>query len=264
MRSVLLMFVIFTILVLGCKLSEEDQKAPGEGAVKGPGAQPDEGKDKGKVVARVNRNPIHEKELGQRSVEYAIGDEILYDEALRQGLDKQYEYKVENYRMNLLIGLMKRDIYINKLKGYDVTQEEIMDYYNRNEFKYRKLKLVLISALDEKVAEEIHKRAINGEDLDKIAEEYKKKDISLTVKDLGFTDDYNDNFKTLQVNAVSDIKKIADANLIFKIIEVETEPSDKDRQLIKFAILNDLKAQALKDSIEQLKQKNNVEVEIVE
>ncbi|MGH7902268.1 MAG: peptidyl-prolyl cis-trans isomerase, partial [Thermodesulfobacteriota bacterium] len=219
MRSLLLMFVLFSILALGCKLSEEDQKAPSEGAVKAPEAQPDKGKEKGRIVARVNGKPIYEGELGMRSVNLAVDDEILYDEALRQGLDKQYEYKVENYRKNLLIGIMKRDIYMNKLKDNKVSEEEIMEYYNGNQNEYKRIQLKFIAVQDDKVAEEIHKRAINGEDFDKIAEEYKKSDVSVTVKTSElFTKKYNSYFEELQVNSVSDVRKEGNENRIYKII----------------------------------------------
>jgi len=63
-----------------------------------------------KIVATVNGRPIYKENLRGRNVEYAVFEEILYEDALIKGLDKQYEKQIEKYKKALITHGILREI----------------------------------------------------------------------------------------------------------------------------------------------------------
>jgi hypothetical protein len=220
----------------------------------------------GKIVARVNGRPIYEGDLRGASLQEAIDEEILYQEGLKRGLDKQFEKAVEDYKKRLIVSALKKDIMGNLPKESEaaVTDKEVEDYYKENQSKYRILRLKEIVVEDKGLAEEIHKRALAGEDLEKIASDYSKSGKSVVVRDSRWNRRYNDLFSGKAVGAISDVIQEGNKFKILKLVETKDIPLNKVKQFIKYNILAKRRADAMHEFAEKIKKENNIKVEILE
>ncbi len=215
-----------------------------------------------KIVARVNGRPIYEEDLMGRPVKEAIVDEILYDEGLKQGLDKKLEERVERYKRNLIINELKTEIMKSLLKKVD--PKEIEGYYKENESRYKYTHVMEVSVEDKNLAEEIHKKALEGKDLEKIASDYANSGKKATVRDLGFSKKYNDIFAGKSIGSVSEVIQQGDRFKIIKLVEVREIPLSRLDQAIRSNILAKKRYEAIDEFAEKLKDKNKIKVEIIE
>lgn len=258
MKNLIVLVALMTLITFGCKLSDKEES--GKGTV----SESEKNETvKNEVVARVDGNPIYKGDLHGRPLESAITDQILYEEGLRQGLDKKYAKKVEDYKKNMIIGIVKSQILLKNAKNYKITQADIDEYVDQNRNKYRNLKLKKITAPDKNVAEEIQKRALEGQDFDKIASDYSNSNVEVTVTEIGPTNEYNDMFDEIAVGKLSGIRQYADRFQIFRIIEVSDKLSASQRRKITFELANRRKGETLTNAVEEIKKKDNIKVEIV-
>ena len=107
MRAIIYFLSIIFILTSGCSQSKKDEgkNTSVESSKQRSGA--DE-----KIVARVGSTPIYQTQLRDRNLDDVIADEILYQDSIRKGLDKDVsiEDRVKKYKRNLIVStLLKRD-----------------------------------------------------------------------------------------------------------------------------------------------------------
>src|SRR3990170_3116959 len=215
-----------------------------------------------KIVACVHGRPIYEEDLRGKPVEEFIVDEILYEEGLKRGLDKKFEERIEQYKKNLVINALKTEII--KAKPQKVASKEIEDYYEENESKYKYTRVMEISVEDKNLAEEIHKKALGGQDPEKIASDYSKPGKEVSVKDSGYSQIYNDIFSGKDIGTVSEVIQEGDKFKILKLVEVREIPLDKLNLPIKHQVIAKKRYEAVKEFVEELKKDNNIQVEIIE
>jgi hypothetical protein len=270
MKNLLILMSLLTLFTLGCKSSKEkvQEGTPQKQATSGSATKSEEaGKAEKTVVARVNGTPIYKEELRGMPLQSAINDEILYQEGLNQGLDKKLADKVNEYKRTIIIGNVKKEIMLKAAKNEPktVNDEEIQEYYNSHKDRYGEpnLRLKAIFSEDKDIADEIHKKALNGEEFEKIASEYSDSGKKVTVQQRGFTNVYDERFNVLEVGQISNVFKTARGYVTLKIIEISNQPSRGQKQKIRFDILNQRRADALEKGIEQIKKANNVKVQIV-
>ena len=255
------LFLFLTLLILfawGCGKAEkkgETQKA----STKSREVVAESNK---KIVARVNGKPIYEEDLKGRPVEEVIADEILYEEGLKRHLDKKFEERVESYRRNLVINALKTEII--KTMPQKVDPKEIENYYKENESEYKYLRVVEISVGDKNLAEEIHQKALKGQDLEKIASDYSKSGTEISVNDSGFRTIYNDIFSGKEIGSVSEVIQEADGFKVLKLVEVREIPLDKLNQPIRINLLGKKRNEAIQEFTDKLKEDNKINVEIIE
>src|SRR3989337_3630623 len=156
-----------------------------------------------KIVARVHGRPIYEEDLRGKPVEEFIVDEILYEEGLIRGLDKKFEERIERYRRSLIINELKTEII--KTIPKKVDPKEIEGYYKENESRYKYLRVIEVSVEDKNLAEEIHQKTLEGQDLEKIASDYTNSGKKVTVRDSGFRKNYHDIFGGKDIGSVSEV-----------------------------------------------------------
>ncbi len=217
-----------------------------------------------KVVARVNGRPIYEEDLKGKPIQAAIDYEILYEAGLKQGLDKQIEQDVENFKKRLIVTRVQREIMGNLPKEELASDTEIEEYYKQNEMKYKILSLKEISVEDKNLADEIQKRAATGEDFEKIASDYSNSGKNVGVRDLKFNRRYNNQFMGKEVGSVSEVIQEGDKFIILKLTETKDIPLDKAKQAIRYTVAAKKRAQAVHDFAEKAKNENNIKVEIIE
>ena len=215
-----------------------------------------------KIVARVNGRPVYEEDLMGRHIKEVIVDEILYEEGLIRGLDKKFEERIERYRRSLIINELKTEII--KTIPKKVDPKEIEGYYKENESRYKYLRVIEVSVEDKNLAEEIHQKALEGQDLEKIASDYTNSGKKVTVRDSGFRKNYHDIFGGKDIGSVSEVIQEGDGFKILKLVEVREVPLSKLNQPIKSNLLAKKRAEAIQEFTEKLKEENKIKVEIIE
>ena len=107
----------------------------------------------------------------EKFLDELIKKELLYQEALKKGLDKDVEYrrKVEEYKKLTLIGLLLEKEIETKAK---VTDQDVKDYYEKHKEELASVSQIRASHILVKTEEEAKKileRLKKGEDFAKIA-----------------------------------------------------------------------------------------------
>jgi hypothetical protein len=190
-------------------------------------------------------------------------DDILYKEGVKRGLDKKFETQVELYKKGLIVANLKAEIISNlPPKGKEqVSEKEIGDYYKANEIVYTYLHVKGVSTDDKNIAEEIHKRAVGGESLEKISSDYPGKDV--TVTDWGFTKKYNDIFNGKGIDSISDVIREGGKFEVLKLIDSRKIPLSKVKGSIRYIILAKRRGDAIQKAARQIEKENNIKVEII-
>ncbi|MEW6003051.1 MAG: peptidylprolyl isomerase [Nitrospirota bacterium] len=109
----------------------------------------------------------------EKFLDELIKKEILYQEALKKGLDKDPEYlrKVENFKKISLIGLLLEKEIESKAK---VTDQDIKNYYEKNKEDFTTVSQIRMSHIllkTEDAAKKVLERLRKGEDFAKVAKE---------------------------------------------------------------------------------------------
>lgn len=92
----------------------------------------------------------------QKFLEELIKKELLYQEALKKGLDKDHEYKsrVEDFKKITLVGkLLEKEIEAKS----NVTMEDVQNYYNKNKDEFSEIKQIRMSQILVKTDDEAQK-----------------------------------------------------------------------------------------------------------
>ena len=215
------------------------------------------------VVARVNGRPIYKEDLRNRPLEGAIDYEILYEAGLKKGLDKKVEKTVEDYKKRLVVTALQRDL-VSNLPKEEASEQEILEYYNNNKSKYVSLGIKEITVEDKNLAEEIDKKALAGEEFEKIVADYSNSGKKITLDDSRFNRKYNNRFAALEVGSISEVIEDGNTFKIVKITEVREMPFDEVKQAVKYTIGAQKKGQVIHEYAEKMKNENNIKVEIIE
>lgn len=248
-RTVLIIAAIAAFIVSGCS----EKKDP---AAKTP--------PPAKILAKVNGTAITEDDLrvnvltghgtGQetdktRVLDDVIKAELLYQEGIRLGLDKQPAYTREAERLEKQVQSKKRSELVRRMYNthiasrIDVTEPEAQDYFNKNIEQIsaeRRLGMLTFSTTEE--AEAILKRIRGGESFKQAAEANMPKGMPPAPPkgtpagnrppwDMGFVSwsqlpvDFLDAVTKLKPGEVSDVVTSQRAGIhIFTLIETRKNP----------------------------------------
>ncbi len=208
----------------------------------------------------------------QRFLDELIKREILYQEALKKGLDKDpvYQRKLEDFKKMNLVGLLLEKEIERKTK---ISDKEVRDYYEQHKEDFAPVSQVRLSHIvtnKEEEAQKILERLKKGEDFAQIA----KRDSIDTASakkggDLGFFSrgDIPEEFRTLAVRlktgqvsepiktkAGYEIIKVTDKK-VGQVIEFE-----KIKDLISQNLLAEKQRESFDSYIEGLRKKYNIEI----
>lgn len=218
-----------------------------------------------KPLAKVNGTIIYEKDLKGRNLDDVITDEILYQAALKQGVDKKIEEKVDRYEKNLIIRSMKQEILRNQVKAKDesITEEEIEDYYKNNRERFSFFTVQSIAVDDRITAEDIRNRAIKGENLENIKSQIEKTGEKLSIIKFTLPNNLKRLFDSYDVGNVSNIYERFNHFVVLKIIDVKRIPLSEVKMGIQQAIIASRKKDPIRKNVEKLKNENDIVVEIL-
>ncbi len=215
------------------------------------------------LLAKVNGTAIYSTDLEGRPLEMAINREILYQAGLKKGLDVKLKDKIENFKKRAIVNELEQEILGDMPEMKEYTDKELEDYYNQNLKNFQYLKLKELSVDDRGVAEEIQKKALEGESFEKIASDLSESGVMVKTKDIGFTRRYGGLFDSVEVGSVGELVSEGNSFKILKIVEVKTIPMNLVKRNIILAVNNKKKQEVLRSKIDQLKKENDIEVTIV-
>ena len=264
------LLLIFTALI-GCNQSDsnntpEKQDTASDQAqttsTDTPAADPQPQRT-GKIVARVNGNPIYEDDLNGKTVDLVITEEIIYQVELKQGIDKKISKKVKNYERSLVINKAKTSMMENVEPTKKVSDEEIQEYYEANKNKYSHVRIHEISCPDVNLGLEIKEKAQGGEDLQDIANSYP--DIAITVTDVGYNRELAQQFKPREVGSVSEvIQKPNGTFSVLKIADIREIPLKTSKSSIRSNLEARRLGEMIKIQTRKLAEENTITIEIIE
>ena len=219
-----------------------------------------------KVAARVNGVSIYEDELNGRPVNSLITDEILYQEGLKEGLEKKYQDKIREYQMSLVIRELKNAITKKMPPESEITNKDLLDYYNSNkDLNYTRYRIEEINFQNENLGEQIIKMAKEGKSFQDIAKGLSNAESQVTVNDLGFNKEMNIYFQAKETGSISGvIRKQDGAYSVLKILEMKEVPYDSVKNTIKYVIEARRKAAAYNQSAMEIAKENGFTVEIAD
>jgi peptidyl-prolyl cis-trans isomerase C len=208
----------------------------------------------------------------ERFLNELVKKELLYQEALKEGLDKNADYlnKLEEYKKITLIGQLLEKEMESKAK---VTDQDVKDYYEKHKedftpFSKIRVSLILVKTEDE--AKNILERLKKGEDFAKVA---KKSSIdSESAKnggDLGYLskDQITPELEAVVVRLkTGEISEPIKTQHGYEIIKVTDKKPGKvvEFDKVKNLIMQHLSAEKQKDIfdsyIENLKKKYKIDI----
>jgi len=239
--------------------------------------------DKIKSIPPFYRAQLQSKEGKKRMLDSMVRVELLYQEALKRGLDKDPEFvkRMEDIRKNLLARTLERKLAESEVK---VTDEQIAEFYEQNKEKYSVPETAHIYYILVKVprdaSEEQEKAA--KEKIDKAYAEIKAgKDFTEVAKKYS-----EDTFTAKRGGEIKKLRKGARSKEFDKVVFEELKPGeiskpfkdrrgwnivklversekrykdlDEVREQIKRTLQFKLKKEALEKKIEELKKKYGV------
>jgi len=252
MKRLFPFLALLIIFAWGCGKSEKKE-----------GTQKIETATDKKIVARVNGRPIYEGALKGRPLEEVIDYEIIYEVGLKQGLDKKFEKDVEEYRKRLIVTSLQKDIVANQPKE-EISEQEIEEYYKQNEDKFKIMSFEQIVVEDQNLANEIHKRAVSGEDFEKIASDYSQSGKNVQVSDMRFNRRYTERFIGKEIGSISEVIQDGNKFTILKLTEVKEIPFARTQRVAKLSIKASKKAKAIHNFAEKAKEENNIKIEVLQ
>lgn len=219
-----------------------------------------------KVVARVNGVSIYEDELNGRPVDSLVTDEILYQEGLKEGLEKKFQNKIREYQMTLVVREIKNRVLDKMPPEKEITEKDILDYYNSvKDSKYTTYRIEEINFQDEKQGEQIIKMAKEGKSFEDIAKSLSNAESQVTAQDLGFNKDMTIYFESREVGSISNVVSKKDgAFSVLKITEAKETPYNSVKNTIKYVIEARRKGAAYDQAAKEIAKENGFTVEIVD
>jgi parvulin-like peptidyl-prolyl isomerase len=201
-----------------------------------------------------------------------IKRELLYQEALKKGLDKNTEYKkkVEEFKKITLISQLLETEITSKS---DVTDQDVKDYYEKHKEDFSpflEARVSLIRVKTEEEANKIRERLIKGEDFAKIAKSSSiDQGSAKNGGDLGYlsrnqlTPELETVVSRLNTGEISEPIKVQNGYDIIKITDKKLGKQiefEKVKNLIKQHLSAEKQKDAFDSYIENLKKSYKVEI----
>ncbi len=204
-------------------------------------------------------------------LEELINDTLLYQEALKNKLDRDKDALkvIEEAKKKILIAKLLND----KVDGaIDITDEEVTDYYNKNNEKFMSPELMRVSHIltpTRKEAEELLARIKKGDEFGQVAREKSVDPTAQNGGDIGYfpkgqlIPEFEFACSTLKVGEVSDVVMTKLGYHLIKLTdrkEPQLLPLEKVRDRIKQVIKAMERQRLFNELLAKVREKNKVKV----
>jgi len=268
MKNIMIAIIIPILLTISCQQgeieeSENQQASQTETQTQNENSSKEDILPDKIILAIVNGSPIYKDDLKGRSLQYAIDNEILYQEGLKRGLDKEFADQVRNYKRNVIINSIKQDLDSQLPPEKDISDIEIETYYNNNLKKYTTLHVEQISFKNADIKEEVLKLAMENQSLSSLVNPLNSKDDEIVFTDLGFNRKHNKKFDKIEVGEISELENKGGYIKLLKIVEIRKLTLDKVREPIKYNLQAIKKKNAVHKNIQNIAKENGYKVDIL-
>ncbi|MBD3426161.1 MAG: hypothetical protein GF409_02900 [Candidatus Omnitrophica bacterium] len=247
------------------------------------------GSEKGTVIASIGSSEITLDDLNERIsnlppryrqivqkrkdefLEEIINDKLLYQEAVRSGLAKEKDVQevIQRAKEKILIARLLKDRVEDPI---EVTDEEILEFYNTNNDKYMTPEIMRVSHIlvpSEAEAEAIRARIASGEDFEAIA---RAKSVDPTAQrggDIGYfpkgqlMPKFEQACAELDVGEVSGVVKTKLGYHIIKLTDrkpPELRPLDQVKDDIISKLRTIEKQQRFNELMTELREKTSIKI----
>lgn len=246
MKRLLLFIALSLVLHTGCSKPETDEQA--------------QEKPEGNPLAIVDGTAIYEEDLGDGTLEDAIKNEIMYQEAIRRGYDKQREIQREIKKV--IAGKFMADLF-SSVGEVEVSDEDITNFYNEHENEFMILRGSEIVLNDKSTAEEVFKKAISGEDFEKLVKEYSKSTSRMRGGRISITPNYHDGlFLNKEPGAIELVYDGGDTYRVIKLTKKSKAPLNIAKKGIEMRIILETKGERMNDFVDELKKQKKIKIEV--
>ena len=267
MKGLLAILILPALIVIGCGAQEKSENK--EGAAQDTGANsalktdPKPQMDS-EVVARVNGVPIYKDELNGRPVKELVSEEVIYQKGLGMGIDEKYAQKLRDYRKQLVVHEMKGDILEELPPAKQISDEEILSYYEANPKKYTFVRMQEVGFADKDLGDEIVGKMKGGEDLTEIVNSYTESGANVVGRDLGYSREMLKLFDTVELGAVTDVITKPDGSYsVVKIVEIKPIPLTQSERAIRRLLEAKRKSSAYEEYADIIIKENGAQIEII-
>ena len=216
-------------------------------------------KPEGTPLALVDGSPVYEEYIPEGgTLDQAIERELLYQEAIRRGMDK--DKKVQASIREVIVGGLMQELYMS-VGEVSVSEDEVTNYYNehKNEFLILSGREIVLD--DKGVADEVYKKALSGEDFKNLVQEYSK---SLTKSRGGVTAISPNYHGGLFIDKkIGEIVLVDDRGGTYRVIKLKEKkyaPFDLAKKGIETNITMQKKGKLVQEVIDKLKKERKVEI----
>ena len=159
---------------------------------------------------------------------------------------------------------MKSDILDQLPPTKEVSDEEILSYYEANPKKYTFVRMQEVGFADKNLGDEISEKMKSGEDLTEIVNSYTESGANVVGRDLGFSREMVKLFDTIELGAVTDvITKPNGSYSVVKIVEIKPIPLTQSERAIRRILESKRKTSAYNEYADTIIEENGVEVEVI-
>jgi peptidyl-prolyl cis-trans isomerase C len=205
----------------------------------------------------------------ERFLNKLVEEELMVREAEKMNLQKteDYKFKMEVMRRDLLDHL-----YLEQFLGEKNTEANQKEYYEKNKDKYKSsemVKLSIIKLKSEKEAEDIFKRASEGEDFAELAKKYSQGPGAQNGGDLGFRakkalrKDFADVAFTMKKGEIKGPIKTLDGYHVIKLTDYREEGIAKFED-VKRRVFNDYARQLMEEKMSELRKAAKIQINSAE
>jgi peptidyl-prolyl cis-trans isomerase C len=204
-------------------------------------------------------------------LEDLINDTLLYQEAVRKELHKDEDVLkvIEEARKKILIARLLKDEVDDKI---DVTDDDVIIFYNENKSKYMTPEIMRVSHIliqSRETAEEIKKRLDEGENFEDLA---RAKSVDPTAQrggDIGYfpkgqlMPEFEKACATLDINEISGIVETKLGYHIIKLTdrrEPQLKPIERVQDDIKSRLRTIKRQRAFNEMLGRLREETEIEI----
>ncbi|MDA2918627.1 peptidylprolyl isomerase [Desulfobacterota bacterium AH_259_B03_O07] len=217
----------------------------------------------GTPLAVVGGTVIYEEDIGFLKLDDAIQRELLYQEAIRRGVDKDRE--VQEKIKDVIVGKFANDLFIS-VGEVSIEEGEVENYYKDHKNEFLTIKGLEIVLNNKEVAEEVYKKALSGEDFKKLVKEYSTSHTKSLGGEMVITSpNYHDSLFLNKKHG--DIELVYDGSYegidiyrIIKFVKKRYASFDLVKNGIKSKIIMDKKGKLIQDFVDKLKKQKKIEI----
>jgi foldase protein PrsA len=220
---------------------------------------------KSEVVFYINDRPVSKGQLVGPNLDSAISNEVIYEMAVKQNLDKDESIlnRVEQFKKNIITSKIKSQVIKDYLSKTTVTDEQIEAYYEEIKHKYATLDLTQIMLDDEETANAVYAKIANSDNVDDTLEEQKKAGVKIITKKLKQTKHYDRFFKDIKEGELSNPVKGKNKYNIYKIDTIEYTPLEQIKQQLQYQLTSKNRSKAIDEYVKKSIAENNIKIKKV-